>query len=327
MVRCGLGRTKVESGAMNGPLLVVAGPTASGKSALGLAVAAALGGEIVSADAFAVYRGMDIGTDKPDRVSRRRVRHHLIDILEPSEQFSAGDFVVAADAAIEETRSRGKVPVVVGGTHFYIRALVFGLFPGPPRDPEIRQRLLDEWNADPDTCWARLQAVDPSAARRIGPRDRQRCVRALEVYDLTGTPLTEHWRRHNPTPRYRPLIATPARERATLYAKIDKRVDTMFSEGLVEEVRRLLSSGVRSDTHALKAIGYREVVGHIEGQWGFDAAVDRTKRASRRLAKRQLAWLRHLREGELHRVEPVEAGGAEDLIHLWDSHCEEGGWK
>lgn len=304
---------------------MVAGPTASGKSALGLAAAEALGGEIVSADAFAVYRGLDIGTDKPRPEDRRRIRHHLVDIVEPTARFSAGDFGRAADAAIADISARDATAVVAGGTHFYLRALLFGLFDGPPRDPTVRARLQQEWEMDPGALRQQLQEIDPASAERIAARDQQRILRALEVFELTGVPLTTHWQRQRQQLRYRPLLTAPRRDRTDLYARIEARVDMMFSEGLVDEVRGLLSAGVPPRAHAFKAIGYGEVVGYVRGHWDLDTAVARTKHASRLLAKRQLSWLRHLREGHLHWVAPVEAGGTKDLIHLWHRHLEEGG--
>ncbi|NOZ77820.1 MAG: tRNA (adenosine(37)-N6)-dimethylallyltransferase MiaA [Acidobacteria bacterium] len=305
------------------PLLVVAGPTASGKSELGLEAAERLGGEIVSADAFAVYRGMDIGTDKPGSGARRRVPHHLIDIADPAEKFSAGDFVRAADEAIADIRSRGKTPVVVGGTHFYIRALLIGLFASPPRDPELRRRLEEAWESDPAALWEELVRVDPDLSGRIDAGDRQRILRALEVWTLSGIPLSEHWRRHEKTRRYNALIVAPLRERNDLYARIDLRVDAMFSSGFVEEVRHLLTQGVSPDAHAMKAIGYRQVVEVVYGTSDLAQAKDSTKRASRHLAKRQLTWLRHLREGDLHWVPPAGGGGVAELIQLWSQHLEE----
>jgi len=306
------------------PILVVAGPTGPGKSALGLAVAEALGGEIVSADAFAVYRGMDIGTDKPSPAARRRVRHHLIDVADPRETFSAGDFARAADEAIAAIRSRARVPVVVGGTHFYIRALLLGLFPGPARDPATRARLAREWERDPGRLWRRLESVDPETAGRLQPADRQRILRALEVWELSGVPLSEHWRRHRRPPRYTALIVAPRRERADLYVRIEKRVDLMFSSGFVEEVRGLLEEGVEPESHAMKAIGYREVVGYLSGKCSLAEAVESTKRASRRFAKRQLTWLRHLSEGPVVWVPPLEDGGLEIVARLWSRHIKEG---
>ncbi len=299
-------------------LLVILGPTGSGKTRLALEAAEALDGEVISADAFAVYRGMDIGTDKPTVEDRRRVPHHLVDVADPGSRFSAGEFVRLADGAIDSIRRRGRLPVVAGGTHFYVRALLLGLFPSPPTDPALRAELEAAWAEDPGAVRRRLAEVDPESARRIPAADRQRILRALEVYELTGRPLSEHWRRQPPHPRYRALLAAPRRDRAELYARIDARVETMFSAGLVEEVRALLSSGVPPDSHAMKAIGYREVAAFLRGETTLDEAKERTRIATRHLAKRQLTWLRHLKEGTLHWVAPPEQGGRDDLVRLWN---------
>jgi tRNA dimethylallyltransferase len=306
------------------PLLVIAGPTGSGKSELALEVAEAIGGEIVSADAFAVYRGLDIGTDKPGAEARRRVRHHLIDIADPRQPFSAGHFVAAAAAAIDDIRARGSVPVVAGGTHFYIRALLLGLFESPPSDAALRARLAAEWDADPARTVDRLRAVDPTAADRIAAGDRHRVQRALEVWELTGVPISEHWRRHQSRARYRALLAAPHRERRDLYARIDLRVDDMFSFGLEEEVTQILASGVPAGAHALKAIGYAQVVRALARQGDRSTAIEQTKQASRRLAKRQLTWLRSLREGVLEWVPSAEQGGAAVVVAKWMGSTVEG---
>jgi tRNA dimethylallyltransferase len=299
------------------PLLLVVGPTASGKSRLGLEVAEALGGEIVSADAFAVYRRLDIGTDKPDAAARRRVRHHLVDVVEPTERFSAGAFVRAAAAAIADIRRRGRTPVVVGGTHFWVRALLLGLFQAPSRDEGRSARLAAEWAADPAGTFARLVACDPVAAARIGPGDRQRILRAIEVFEATGKPITEHWAEHRRGRGCEPVIIAPERPRLELYAKINARVDVMFESGLREEVQQILASGVPRDAHALKAIGYRQTVEHLTDRCSLESAIDNTKRASRRLAKRQLTWLRSLTEGELRWLPPAEHGGTTAALRLW----------
>ena len=299
------------------PLLLVVGPTASGKSRLGLEVAEALGAEIISADAFAVYRGLDIGTDKPDAETRRRVRHHLIDVADPTEVYSAGAFVEAATAAIGEIRSRGITPIVVGGTHFWIRALLIGLFPSPPRDPERTARLAATWDRDPAAVFRRLEEIDLAAAARIGPRDRQRILRAIEVFEATGTPISQHWITHEPARDFDPVLIAPERPRAELYAKIDSRVDRMFSSGLREEVQRILASGVPYEAHALKAIGYRQLVRFFQNDCDLESAIHNTKAASRKLAKRQLTWLRGLTEGKLRWLPPAESGGTEAAIRLW----------
>ena len=298
-------------------VLVIMGPTASGKSRLAVDVAQRLNGEIVSADAFAIYRGMDIGTDKPSAEVRRRVPHHLLDILDPTEPFSAGDFVDAADAAIEDILGRGRLPMIVGGTHFYIRSLLLGLFPAPPQDPKIRALLEREWDEDPQATFRRLEAFDPDAANLIGPSDRQRILRALEVQDVSGEPISAHWNRHQEGPRYNALLTAPQRQRPDLYAKIDSRVDEMFAGGLVDEVSRILESGTPAGAHSLKAIGYREVVAMLSGLIQYTEAVERTKRSSRKLAKRQLTWLRREREGQIHWVPPAGEGGADTVYNLW----------
>ena len=304
------------------PLLVIMGPTASGKTSLGLEVAEALGGEIVSADAFAVYRGLDIGTDKPSPEARRRVRHHLVDVADPRERFSAGAFADLASDAIDEITRHGLMAVLVGGTHFYIRALLEGLFPAPPRDATIGARLAEEWRREPSVLFRRLEEIDDEAARRIGPSDRQRIIRALEVYELTGEALTSHWRRHEAPVNFSPLLVAPKRSRSELYARIDARVERLFESGLVEEVERILASSVPVDAHALRAICYRQVVEFLQGSCDLEAAIEDTKRASRKFAKRQLTWLRSLREGTLHWVPPVEDGGAAAVTRLWEMHTE-----
>lgn len=302
------------------PLLVIVGPTASGKSQLSLAAAEALDGEIVSADAFAVYRGMDIGTDKPSAADRKRVPHHLVDVADPRERFSAGDFCRLAHQAIAEIRERGKTPIVAGGTHFYIRSLLVGLFSSPPHDPALRQRLERRWEDNSSELVRRLVQVDPETARRVGPADRQRILRALEVWELSGRSLTDHWRRQRRTRRYDALIVAPVRSRSDLYAKIDQRVNVMFSSGFVEEVGRLLARGVPPESHAMKAIGYRQVMDHLEGKLSLEAAIESTQLDSRRFAKRQLSWIRHMSEGEPHWIPPLEDGGLQELIRLWNRH-------
>jgi len=308
---------KPESNDHREPLLLVVGPTASGKSRMGLEIAEILGGEIISADAFAVYRGLDIGTDKPDADARRRVRHHLIDVADATEVYSAGAFVEAATAAIADIRNRGLTPIIVGGTHFWIRALLLGLFPSPPRDPILIARLAAEWDQDPAATFVRLEEIDPTAAEKIGPQDRQRILRAIEVFEATGMPISEHWSAHRRSSGFDPFLVAPERPRLELYGKIETRVDMMFASGLREEVRQILASGVPHDAHALKAIGYRQLVDQLNGQCDLESAIDNTKAASRKLAKRQLTWLRSLTEGTLRWLPPAEAGGTELAVRLW----------
>lgn len=275
------------------PLLVVTGPTGVGKSALGIELAVALGAEVISVDAFAVYRGLDIGTDKPDAAARRRVRHHLVDVADPRECYSAGRFVRDAARAVECITARGKRPLLVGGTMFYVRALRRGLFPEPPKDAALRAQLEADWGRDPAALWARLESLDPQAARRISPSDKQRTLRALEVCLVAGRPISQLWAAARGEQRERAAVVLAlTREREELRARIRLRVDRMFSAGLVEEVRRLLAGGVPPAAHALKGIGYRQALGVVQGAWSVAEAREATVVATCGLAKRQMTWLR-----------------------------------
>jgi tRNA dimethylallyltransferase len=274
-------------------LVIVCGPTAAGKTALGAALAERFGGEVVSADAFAVYRGLDIGTAKPDRAMRARIPHHLIDIADPQERYSAGVFVRDADAAISEVYRRGRLPVVVGGTHFYVRALLHGLFPEPAKDVELRAHLEAGWRERPEKLVEQLRQLDPVSAIRIAPADRQRILRALEVCLVSGRPMSELWRASpGRAPRYRAVVIGVNPPRALLHARISSRVEAMFAGGLLDEIAGLLSSGLSADAHAFKAIGYREGCHVLGGRMTVAEARETTEQSTRQLAKRQLTWLR-----------------------------------
>jgi tRNA dimethylallyltransferase len=280
-------------------LIVIVGPTASGKTVLAVELAERVRGEVVSADAFAVYRGLDLGTAKPDpAMVAARVQHHLLDIADPRERYSAGRFVRDADAAIASIRSRGRIAVVVGGTNFYVRALLHGLFNEPRKDEALRRQLEHAWAANPLAVRTQLVALDPDAAQRIAAGDKQRTLRALEVFHTTGTPMTELWRQSPPARRYAALMLGVRRARTELRARIETRVERMFAAGLVDEVCRLLQDGVPPTAHALKAIGYRECVALLAGEMTEPEAVARTIVATRQLSKRQSSWLRSEREVE-----------------------------
>ena len=275
------------------PLVVVVGPTASGKTALGAALAERVGGEVVSADAFAVYRGLDIGTAKPDPATRARVPHHLIDVADPASRYSAGTFVRDADAAIAHIRARGRLPVVVGGTHFYVRALLRGLFPEPAKDERLRSELEREWERDAGAVRKRLEALDPAVAARILPNDRQRLLRALEVCLTAGRPMSDLWKEHERRePRHRFMMLGLNLPRAALHATIEARLNGMFAAGLLGEVEGLLAGGLSPRVHAFKAIGYRESCQVLAGELTLPQAVQRATEATRQLAKRQMTWLR-----------------------------------
>lgn len=274
--------------------LAVLGATATGKSALAMAAAEALGGELVNADALQVYRGFDVGTAKPTAEERRRVPHHLLDLLEPHETFSAGEFARRARAAIDEIRGRSRLPIVVGGSGFYLRALFSGLSPVPPGDPEARRRLRERLAAEglPPLA-AELARVDPATAARLAPGDTQRVLRALEVAAVSGRPLSA-WLERQPSvaERVTALRVGLTLPRTVLYDRIEGRVVRMVEQGWVEEVRGLLARGLHPDLPAFQAIGYRELVRHVMGDWTLARAVAEVVKATRRFAKRQETWFR-----------------------------------
>ena len=275
-------------------LIAVVGATATGKSALGLDLAAHFDGEIVSCDSTAVYRGIDIGTDKPSAEARRAVPHHLIDVAEPTETYSAARYAAAAGAAIRDISARGRLPILVGGTGFYYRALVRGLFPGPARDEDLRERLnVVASRRGVESLHRWLSKADAESARRIQPRDRKRLVRALEVYLLTGRPLTEHFAMTaSPIADYQVLALAVAVPRPLLLARVSARVDEQFARGVVAEVERLFAAGVRASAHAFSGLVYRQIVEMLQGARDEPATRALIVRENMRYAKRQVTWFR-----------------------------------
>ena len=276
------------------PLLVICGPTASGKTRVALELAAGLPIEIISADSRQIYRGMDIGTAKATPEERAFVPHHLIDVVAPDQSFSAADFMTQGRAAITAIHQRGKLAVVVGGTGLYIDALSRGLIAAPGEDPELRQELLElEALQGEGTLHQRLQIIDPVAAQRLKPRDQLRIIRALEVFALTGETLTALQTRHAFADGPFHLITIGLEvERSTLYRRIDERAATMFSSGLIEEAQSLLEMGFSRELKALRTIGYREAIAYLAGESSLAVAIDHTQQESRRYAKRQMTWFR-----------------------------------
>ena len=285
-------------------LIVILGPTGVGKSLAAVKVAEALGGEIISADSRQIYRGMDIATAKPGPEMLARVPHHLLDIVEPDEIFSAGRHREMARQIILRLYQEGKTPVVVGGTGLYIRALLYGLWQGPGAHWDLRNRLLEEERTfGPGHLHRKLAEVDPEAALRIHPRDRAKTLRALEVVLLTGIPLTRHHQEHR---KRGADIGHPSsgsegrdsvvigfhRERDDLYQRINHRVDEMVRSGLVEEAARLLKLGYHEELPSMRGLGYRQVVGYLRGQYSLQEAIALVKRDTRRYAKRQMTWFR-----------------------------------
>ena len=278
------------------PAIALMGPTASGKTALAVAWARELATEIVSVDSALVYRGLDIGAAKPDAATRALAPHHLVDVHDPHEVFSAADFAREALAAMQALAARGRVPLLAGGTGLYFAALLDGLAEMPPADPALRAAIVDEarergWNA----LHAELARVDPAAGARIGGRDQQRIVRALEVWRITGRPISA-WQaaagRVAFPFRVLKLALAPA-DRGELHARIERRFDAMLAEGFLDEMRRLRADPrLHPDLPAMRAVGYRQAWRHLDGT--TDAATFRAEAiaATRQLAKRQLTWLR-----------------------------------
>ena len=275
------------------PGIVILGPTASGKSRLALALAIQFQGEIVSCDALQVYRHMDIGTAKVSPVQQRQVRHHLLDVQDPDQDFSAGDYQRLARAAIQDIRERGHLPIVAGGTGFYLRALIEGLFEGPSRNEELRARMRKiVERKGPGILHRALRKVDPQCAAKIAEADAERTIRAYEVYLATGKSMS--WWQQQPRDAfqgYRWLKIGIDVPRERLYQRINQRVEEMFRGGLLEETKGLLAQFPKT-SQAFKAIGYRQAVDYFNGRLSLDQAIEETQKLTRHYAKRQMTWFR-----------------------------------
>jgi tRNA dimethylallyltransferase len=282
------------------PLLVaILGPTASGKTSLSLALAEQLQGEIISCDSVAVYREFEIGSAKPSREERQRAPHHLIDVVSPTEVFTAGDYSRLARRTLEEVRSRQNLPIVVGGTGLYLRALLEGLFAGPPRSEELRQRLRERAaERGPEYLHQILRKLDPAAAKAIHSNDMAKTVRALEICLSSRRRMTDLWQHGRPALQgFRILRLGLNPDRETLYQRINLRAQQMFQHGLVEETRTLMHryGGAAS---ALNSLGYKQALQHLRGELTWDQAVTLAQQGHRNYAKRQITWFR--REPEVH---------------------------
>jgi tRNA dimethylallyltransferase len=303
-------------------LLVMVGPTGTGKSAFALDLAEALNGEIIGCDALQIYRGLDAATAKPSLEDRRRVRHHLIDCIDPCHDFTLADYVKRAEGAILQIQERGSIPLVVGGTGMYLRGLLRGVLAAPPRDDELRRRLrgiagrggsrhLRKW----------LERFDPDSARRIPPADLQRTIRAIELARTPGANWSERLKGEGTwdgaRERYSSLKIGLDLDREALHRTLDARVDAFFSSGLVDEVRRLLREGVPASANAFKAIGYREVLRSLERGDDPDRVREAVKRSTRRYSKKQRTWFRG--ENDVEWLDSREDGTqlVEHIVRLW----------
>jgi tRNA dimethylallyltransferase len=291
----------------------LAGPTACGKSAAGCALAELLNAEIIALDSMSLYRGMDVGTAKPDEELRARVPHHLIDVLDPHEEYSLADYVVASATAARRIAERGRTPLFVGGTGLYLRGVLRGVFQGPPADWDLRRKLEAlAASAGNAAVHARLRQVDPALADRLAPRDLRRVIRGIEVFELTGAPLSAQQRQQPLPPEERPRhVCWLHPPRAWLYERIDRRVEEMFRGGLVAEVERLLSLEQPPGKTARQALGYKEVIAHLEGGLTLAETVALVQTRTRQFAKRQHTWFRNLVE-----CNAVEMSGSETPFEI-----------
>ena len=276
-------------------VVVITGPTATGKTALGAALAIEYNGEVVSADSMQLYRGMDVGTAKATAAEMRGVPHHMLDVADPGEKYSAARYVAEASACCGDILARGRLPIIVGGTGLYIDSLISGRDFADNEDGELRSRLGSLYDRrGGEAMLEALRSVDPDRAAKLSPGDRRRIVRALEVYTLTGVTITAHDQQTQLIPpRYdAAVIALDFKDRADLYARIDRRVELMVENGLFAEVAALLATGLSPASTAFQAIGYKEAAMALRGEITREEAAELIKRESRRYAKRQLTWLR-----------------------------------
>lgn len=298
--------------------IAITGPTASGKTALGIALARELDGEIISCDSMQIYREMSVGTAKATDEERAMAPHHLIDFLSPNESYSADNYRADALLAVEDITSRGKLPIFVGGTGLYIDTVARGATDGvPPSDPARRERILESVGGDAHALWERLYEVDPESAEKTHENNVKRVLRALEIYDATGTPKSrfDALTKENTSPVRIAMITLDFHDRELLYRRIDKRVDLMLEAGLLDEARSLYEHGyLREGTTAAQAIGYKELLSYLEGQATLDEALDALKLASRRYAKRQLTWFR--RENAYRLYLDTEDGRMRDVADI-----------
>ncbi len=282
------------------------GPTASGKTRVGLELAELCGAEIISLDSMAVYREMDLGTAKPTPAECARVPHHLINLVTPVEEFSLSQFVEAAHQAAAQIRDRGNQVLIVGGTPLYLKALLRGVFPGPPADWAFRRQIEEEVRSvGVEALHERLMQVDPLSAYKLHPRDKRRIIRALEVYKLTGRPLSHAQTQFDESAEDARRVFVLSWDREALHGRIESRVDQMFADGLVDEVRGLLERYGSLSRTASQAVGYREVIEHLENGCSLSEAMERVKKRTRQFARRQLTWFRSLSE-----CRPVEMTAA-----------------
>jgi len=276
---------------------IITGVTATGKTTFVTKLSDRIPVELVNADAFQVYKYMDIGTAKPAKEELTKVKHHLIDILYPDEYYSVGLFFRFAQERIVDILNRNKIPVIIGGTGLYVETLANGIFNGPAKDENLREEYQKEIKKSGiNTLYKRLEEIDPEYAARISGNDKNRIIRALEVYDLSGLNFTRSHELFHQPPKFKYDVFVFTTERSVLYERINNRVEEMFEKGWAEEVKKLLEMGYSADIQSFRAIGYREIARHLDGEITFDELIKAIKKRTRHFAKRQLTWFRHMRD-------------------------------
>ncbi|MEW6097109.1 MAG: tRNA (adenosine(37)-N6)-dimethylallyltransferase MiaA [bacterium] len=274
-------------------LVVIAGPTGVGKTELAHEIAHKLGGEIISADSRQVYRYMDIGTAKPDKSLQKEIPYHLIDVVDPDENFTVAEFKEKTEETIDHIHHRGKLPFLVGGTGLYIKAIITGLFPSPSPSPTIRQELqLQTIEFGSKYLYDKLCQVDKEKAKKLNPNDARRIIRALEVFYQTGIPISQLQKQNTQKKNYDLIMICLNKDRDKLYHQINERVDKMIKQGLVNEVTTLLKMGYDENLISMEAVGYKQIIGYLRGDYRLDEAIEMIKKQTRNFAKRQLTWFR-----------------------------------
>jgi len=275
------------------PVIVIAGPTCVGKTELAHRLAYKLNGEIISADSRQVYRYMDIGTAKPNKLLRNELPYHLIDVVAPDENFTVADFKEKAEKTIDEVHHRGRLPFLVGGTGLYIKSITTGLFHSPSPSPTIRQELqLQAMEFGSGYLYNKLCEVDKEKAKTLNPNDTRRIIRALEVFYQTGIPISQLQKQNTQRKDYNLIMICLNKDRNKLYHQINERVDKMITEGLVDEVKALLNMGYNENLISMEAVGYKQIIGYLKEEYRLDEAIEMIKKQTRNFAKRQLTWFR-----------------------------------
>lgn len=297
-------------------IVTIVGPTAVGKTEIAIKIAEQLKGEIISADSRQVYKYLNIGTAKPTIEQRKKVVFHLVDFLEPDENYSCGDFARDAERLIAEISSRKRVPIVCGGTGLYIKALFNPLHQLPKADKSLKEKLhnlLKEKGLD--YLYKKLLEIDPKWAEKIGPKDKQRILRGIEVFEIANSPLSELLKRERENPHYKPKYIGLILPRDELYSEINKRYDKMIENGLVDEVKKILNIGFKPDCYGLRTIGYKEIVRYLQGEWDLETAMEKAKQHTRNFAKRQITWFKKIPDINWYHPEDLDTGSVlENLI-------------